>query len=92
MSSRTDLAIVLGHFFLAWPSSRDKLSFDVLPGLFFLVVLANVCYCAAYLADLFVQFSGLHEAWRKGRVVLLIVGTGFAAAIAHFVANGFWGA
>ena len=42
----------------------------------------------AYLVDLFVQFSGLHVAWRRGRVVLLIVGTAFAAAIAHCVVQG----
>jgi hypothetical protein len=84
--------VVLGHFFLAWPNSRERLSFDLLLGLFFLAVLANVCYCAAYLADLFVQFSGLHEAWHRGRVVLLIVGTAFAAAITHFFVKGFWGA
>jgi len=45
-----------------------------------------VCYCAAYIVDLFVQFSGLDTAWSKGRIVLLIVGTVFAAVIAHFFA------
>ncbi len=81
-------AVVLVHFFLAWPASREMLSFDLVLGLFSLAVLANVCYCAAYLADLFVQFSGLQAAWRTGRVVLLIVGTSFAATIAHFMAKG----
>jgi hypothetical protein len=84
--------VVLTHFFLALPGSREKLSFDLLLGLFFLAVLANVCYCAAYLADLFVQFAGLQEAWRRGRLVLLIVGIAFAATITHFFAQGFWGA
>ena len=89
--SRRRGRVVLTHFFLALPGSREKLSFDVLLGLFFLAVLANVCYCAAYLADLFVQFSGLQEAWRRGRLVLLIVGIAFAATITHFFAKGFWG-
>ena len=84
--------VVLTHFFLALPGSREKLSFDVLLGLFFLAVLANVCYCAAYLADLFVQFAGLQEEWRTGRLVLLIVGIAFAATITHFFAKGFWAA
>jgi hypothetical protein len=39
---------------------------NVLLGLFFLAVLANVCYCAVYVVDFFVQFSGLREAWAKG--------------------------
>ena len=81
-------SVVLTHFFLGWPASREKLSFDLLLGLFLLAVLANVAYCAVYLADLFVQFSGLDAAWRRGRVVLLIVGTAFAATIAHFIVQG----
>ena len=52
----------------------------------FLAVLANVCYCAVYIVDLFVQFSGLHGAWTKGRIAILTVGTAFAAVIAHFFA------
>jgi hypothetical protein len=77
-------AVVVVHFALAWPASRDKLSLDVLLGLFILAVLANIVYCAAYAADLFVQFAGLETAWRRGRMVLLIVGTCFAATLAHF--------
>lgn len=83
--------VVLVHFFAAWPASRDQLSFDLILGIFFLAVLANICYCAVYLVDLFVQFSGLHAAWRFGRVVLLSVGTAFAATIAHFFAKGLFG-
>src|SRR5262245_41777554 len=82
------LAVVIAHFLLAWPTSRDKLSFDLLLGFFMLAVLANVAYCAVYVADLFVQFSGLDAAWRRGRIVLLIVGTTFAATITHFVVQG----
>jgi hypothetical protein len=59
--------------------------------LFLLAVLANVLYCAAYLADLFVQFSGLDIAWRKGRAVLLVIGTAFAGTITHFIAKGLFG-
>ena len=77
-------AVVLGHLAVRWPESRDKLSVNVLLGFFFLAVLANVCYCAVYVVDLFVQSSGLREFWAKGRVAVLIVGTAFAAVIAHF--------
>ena len=80
--------VVLTHFVAAWPASRTKLSFDLVLGLFLLAVLANVCYCAAYLVDIFVQFSGLHRQWRVGRVMLLAVGIAFAATIAHFFAKG----
>jgi len=57
---------------------------NVLLGFFFLGVLANVCYCAVYVVDLFVQFSGLRDAWGKWRVAVLSVGTAFAGVIAHF--------
>jgi hypothetical protein len=78
--------VVAGHFVAAWPRSWTGLTFDTMLGFFFLAVLANVCYCAVYVVDLFVQFSGLHTAWSKGRMALLIVGTAFAAVIAHFFA------
>ena len=83
--------VVMGHFLSRWPGSRDKVSLDLMLGFFFLAVLANVAYCAVYAADLFVQFSGLDQAWRRGRLMLMIVGTAFAATIAHFFAQGIFG-
>jgi len=80
--------VVVGQFILAWPGSQEKVSVDLVLGLFILAVLANVAYCAAYVADVLVQFSGLDSAWRRGRLALLIVGTAFAASIAHFFAKG----
>jgi hypothetical protein len=80
--------VVLGHFVSAWPQSWVTLTFNTILALFFLAVLANVCYCAVYVVDIFVQFSGLHLAWAKGRIAILIVGTAFAAVIAHVFAMG----
>jgi len=77
-------AVVLGHVLAGWPDSTARLSVNVLLGFFFLGVLANVCYCAVYVVDLFVQFSGLRDAWGKWRVAVLSVGTAFAGVIAHF--------
>ena len=70
---------------------RGHLTLDLVLGVFFFAVLANVCYCLAYLVDVFVQFSGLHDQWRIGRTVLLSIGTAFAATITHFVSKGFAG-
>jgi hypothetical protein len=81
--------VVAAEFLVAWPASRARVSVDTVLGLFLLAVLANIAYCAAYAADLFVQFAGLDAAWRRGRIVLLIVGTAFAAALTHFFAAGF---
>jgi hypothetical protein len=83
--------VVVVHFLLAWPGSRDKLSLDFALGLFFLAVIANVLYCAVYIVDLFVQFSGLDAPWRRGRAVVLVIGTAFAATITHFFAKGVLG-
>jgi len=86
------LALVLIADALAhWPVLRDKLSTNLVLGLFVLAVLANVCYCAVYIVDLFVQFSGLRSAWGKGRVVLLTIGTAFAAVVTHFFLLGIFG-
>jgi hypothetical protein len=77
------LAVVIAHVALR-QHVRSLLTFDLLLALFFLAVLANICYCAVYAVDLFVRFSGLDAAWEKGRIAVLLVGTAFAAVIAHF--------
>jgi hypothetical protein len=82
--------IVLGYFAAAWPESRSAVTLNGVLFLFILAVLANVCYCAAYLGDLFVQFSGFTAVWQKGRWILFVVGTLFAAAITRFFAMGFF--
>jgi hypothetical protein len=79
------LGVVIAHGFAGWPESRSFLERDALFGLFFLAVLANLAYCAVYAVDLFVQFAGLRAAWAQWRWVVLVVGTAFAAVIAHFV-------
>ena len=81
-------AVVIAHFVAALPDSWATLTLNTGLGIFFLAVLANVCYCAVYVIDLFVQFSGLQSAWAKGRVAVLIVGIAFAAVIAHFFSLG----
>jgi hypothetical protein len=80
------LAVVVVHFIVAWPQSKAAMTRDSLFGLFFLAVLANVAYCAAYAVDLFVQFSGQRIAWARWRWVVLATGTAFAAVITHFIA------
>jgi hypothetical protein len=82
------LVVVLMHFIASVPGSRQKLTMDLVLELFVLAVLANVAYCIAYAADLFVRFAGLEAPWRWGRRILLGVGTAFAATIAHFFATG----
>jgi hypothetical protein len=80
--------VVLTHFALAWPGSREQVSLNLLLGLFILAVVASIAFSVVYAVDLFVQFSGLELALRWARVILLIVGTAFAATFAHFMAQG----
>jgi hypothetical protein len=57
--------IVLFYFAKAYPSSRTQISLDGLLIVFLLAVLANICYCAAYVPDIFAQSSGFAGTWRK---------------------------
>jgi hypothetical protein len=80
--------IVLAHFVAAWPSSRDTLTVDGALGLFLLAVLANVAYCAAYVADVFIQLSGFRASRSRWRWLLALVGFAFASVLTHFFASG----
>jgi hypothetical protein len=82
------LAVVIAHIIAKWSNVQRLLTFDLFLVLFLLAVLANICYCAVYAVDLFVRFSGLQAAWEKGRILVLLVGTAFAAVIAHFFSSG----
>src|SRR5262245_23238706 len=71
------LLVVIVEFFVRWPASKAALNADTGFFCFILAVLANVAYCAAYAADLFVQFAGLRAYWGRSRWVVLLVGTAF---------------
>ena len=49
-------AVVLVHFGVNWPGSRQALQLDLVLVLFMLAVLANVAYCAAYVPICFCSF------------------------------------
>jgi len=82
------IGVVGAHFFAAWPASRSSLGWNALFFLIILAVLANVCYCAAYAVDIFVQYSELRDTWGRWRWVLLMIGSVFGAVIAHFFSMG----
>jgi uncharacterized membrane protein len=81
-------AVVLIYFGIYYPASKSFLSVDSVLGLFLLVVLANVAYCAAYPVDIFVCASNYRDQWRKHRWVIFMIGLLFAAIIARFFALG----
>jgi hypothetical protein len=84
--------VVLAYFVMNWPHSGAKTSFEEILSVFVLAVLANVCYCVAYLGDVFVQISGLREVWQRWRWVLFAIGTTFAAIITRWFAIAFFSA
>ncbi len=49
-----------------------------------LTLLANVCYCAAYLVDIPMQRLSLRTVWRRRRWGLWLVGTLFAILLANY--------
>lgn len=77
-------AIVLGWVLLTWPRFRSAFTWSALLALFVLAVLANVCYCAAYLVDVPVQYSAFRDSWRRRRSVLWLIGVIFAGVIAFY--------
>ena len=84
------VAVVLVYFAINWPYSRGVISLEGGLFAFILAVLANVCYCAAYLGDVFVQVSGFRQSWHRWRWVLFLVGMAFAAVITRWFAIGFF--
>jgi hypothetical protein len=80
--------VVVGHTALYWQAWRELLSVDVVLWMFMLAVMANLCYCAAYIVDLFVQFSEFRTWWRWLRWGLFLIGTSFAAILARFCITG----
>jgi hypothetical protein len=77
-------AVVLGWLIVTWPHFRPAFTLQVLLLLFVLAVLANVCYCAAYLVDVPLQYSSFRSVWRRWRWGLWVAGALFAAIIANY--------
>ena len=79
-------AVVVSYFALAWPKSEAFLSVNFALMLFLLAVVANVCYCAAYVVDIFVQLLSVRALWLWKRWLLFLLGMMFAAVITRFFA------
>ena len=77
-------AIVLGWVVFTWPHFRGAFTLSALGALTVLALLANLCYCAAYLVDIALQYSPLRAAWRARRPMLWLAGTILAAALTWY--------
>ena len=85
------VVVTLGEMRARWSSTRYVPQVDLFLALFILAVIANLLYCAAYPADIFVQTSALREVWRRRRWVLFVVGSSFAVVLVHFISGGILG-
>jgi hypothetical protein len=77
-------AVVLGWLVLTWPHFRAAFTVRSLLLLFVLAVLANVCYCTAYLIDIPLQLSSFRGLWLRWRWGLWLTGMLFAAILAAY--------
>ena len=68
---------------VTWPL-KSALTLQTLVFFFVLALLANICYCAAYLADVPLQFSLFRVVWRRWRWGLWTVGVIFAVVIVNY--------
>lgn len=78
------VAVVMAWLFFTWPHFRTAVALGSLLFLSVFAVLANICYCAAYLADITMQYSLFQAAWRRRRWGLWLVGTLFAILLANY--------
>jgi hypothetical protein len=77
-------AVVIIWIVASWPHFRPAFTFSTLPPVLGLGLIANVCYCAAYLVDIPMQTSSFASAWKRRRWILWLVGTLFAIVLANY--------
>ena len=76
--------VVIAWVASTWPHFRGALTLESLLALVILAILANVCYCAAYLVDIPMQYSSFCVVWRRRRWLLWVVGMLFAVALSNY--------
>ncbi|MGN6730312.1 MAG: hypothetical protein ACTHJG_10825 [Rhodanobacteraceae bacterium] len=80
-------AVVIALAVASWTRIESRLGFELLLGLLVLAVLANICYCAAYVVDLPMQLSSHVGTWKRWRWLLWIFGVLFGMALAWYWAG-----
>lgn len=59
----------------SWPHFRPMMTLEGLGVAVVLGLLANVCYCAAYLAEILIQNAASSASWNRLRWAIWVVGT-----------------
>jgi hypothetical protein len=77
-------AFVVVWLVATWPHFRAALTLHSLLLLAILGLIANLCYCAAYLVDVPMQRSSFNAVWRRRRWGLWLMGTLFAILVENY--------
>jgi hypothetical protein len=76
--------VVIAWVVLTWPHFRPAFTLQGLGGALALAGMANLCYCAAYVADILLQYSPVRGSWRRRRWALWLPGTLFGILLACY--------
>src|ERR1017187_4623321 len=77
-------AVVIGWIVTAWPPFRNAVTLPAIRIMHVLALLANLCYCGAYLVDIALLRSSLTARWLRCRPLLWLAGTLFATVLATY--------
>jgi hypothetical protein len=78
------IAVVLLWFVITWPHFRPSLTLGSFEAFVVFAFLANLCFSAAYLAEIFIQFLSPGLARRRARIALLALGSVLAIVLANY--------
>ena len=67
-----------------WPHFRPAMTLESLGIMTVLALLANVCYCAAYLAEVLIQNATSSASWNRQRWAIWVVGTVLAILFENY--------
>jgi hypothetical protein len=81
--------LVLAGFVLAWvlgtwPHFRPAMTLTAAFQLALFALLANLCYCTAYIGEVFVRFLAEKTGWSRWRSVLWVTGTVLAVLLENY--------
>jgi hypothetical protein len=80
-------AVTVVWFVLDWSHFHPGLDLQLLLALLALAGGANICYCAAYLVDIPLQYSSFRTAWRRRRWWLWLAGVLLGVLLASYWIN-----
>lgn len=76
--------VVLIWVVKTWPHFRPAMTLESLGIMVVLALLANACYCAAYLAEILIQNATSSAAWNRQRWAIWVAGTLFAILFENY--------